>query len=357
VISDKPSWAHSVYASGDDVYVSFAEWGADSGGKTDTCAVTVTASSGPATVYVAGNVGIRTSDDSRAMLWINGSPQQLSSTVSYANSVCVAGGNVYVAGWTGHYDDAPGDRRATLWTNGVPTQLSDTLSSAYSVFVSSGNVYVAGTVGNYGTGSARATLWTNGNAQQLSAGLSMAESVYVSGGVVYVAGSGSPSDKALYWRNGVATQLGAGAGMVGAICVSGDTVYAAGSEVVSNTSQPATLWTNGSGQRFNSDLHYGYFEGIFVSGGSLYGAGAVSNMSVPDDLKGRAFLLSNGTAQVISDKPSWAHSVYASGDDVYVSFAEWGADSGSERAMLWKNGIATQLSNSASDARCVFVAQ
>jgi hypothetical protein len=231
-------------------------------------------------------------------------------------------------------------------------------------------VDVAGTVGNRDTPDARATLWTGGVPQQLSSTTSSAYSVYVSGGNVYVAGMGSDTSKALYWRNGIATELGPNRGMAIAICASGSTAYAAGSMLTAdapNATQPATLWTNGNAQFANSDLRYGFFNGLFLtSGGALYGAGDVTNRSQiekdqgqQDDLKGRAFLLRNNNVEAISDKASWGSSVYVSGSDVYVALTEWTAASGdngsSTRAMLWKNGSATQLSNGTSNAASVFV--
>ena len=70
------------------------------------------------------------------MVWKNGTPTALTGndTSSQANSVIVAGSDVYVAGVTWV---APGNYVATYWKNGSPVFLTDPSHStiAYSIAV------------------------------------------------------------------------------------------------------------------------------------------------------------------------------------------------------------------------------
>ena len=91
-------------------------------------------SSGPgAIVFIAGYKN--DNGYSRATLWKNGYPIELThgDTASLATSVCVAGADVYVGGYSwvagGHYI-------ATYWRNGIPTYLSDGTSNAIAYSIS-----------------------------------------------------------------------------------------------------------------------------------------------------------------------------------------------------------------------------
>lgn len=100
-----------------------------------------------------------------------------------------------------------------IWKNGVPDnpvlhEDYSALTYASSVYVNKGEVYIAG--GNQQTGVA--TLWKNGvNTDITTSSYTLAYSVFVSGSVVYVAGTGLNANGkrvATLWRNGVATYLG-----------------------------------------------------------------------------------------------------------------------------------------------------
>ncbi len=129
-------------------------------------------------VYVAGYMG---GSSPRATVWTNGnSDNSIRSTdISYAESIQVAGGYVYVAGCEAG--------KAMLWQNNMGQTLSNVNSHAYSVYVAGDNEYVAGEV-NDGSG-AKAALWTNGTQQILCDNESYAYSVHASEGDVYVAGN------------------------------------------------------------------------------------------------------------------------------------------------------------------------
>ncbi|MDR3365607.1 MAG: hypothetical protein LBO71_01355 [Prevotellaceae bacterium] len=162
-----------------------------------------------ADVYVAGYNG------DRAMLWkiepLYRNARVLPGGIT-ASSVCVAGDDVYVAG-TG-YADRPGKTKAMLWKNGEAQEaFTDDVvdAEAYSVCVSGSDVYVAGT--KYEWGKTKAMLWKNGVAQELTDDVSDAEaySVCVTEDDVYVAGAGyrgwGDKTKAILWKNGEAREL------------------------------------------------------------------------------------------------------------------------------------------------------
>lgn len=171
------------------------------------------------TVYL---VGEHTDEQGTAVatLWTNRSDDWTAPTVrnlsdgsnhAYAQSVCVAGGDLYVAG----YGYAPGGKNYTamLWKNDEPVQyLSQAQSWAYSVCAANGHVYVAGwEYAVYdGRDCAVATLWIDGIAQPLTTERksSQARCVFVSGEDIYVAGF--LGDVAVVWKNGEPTALSDG---------------------------------------------------------------------------------------------------------------------------------------------------
>ncbi|MEO3403111.1 hypothetical protein AAFN85_04355 [Mucilaginibacter sp. CAU 1740] len=81
--------------------------------------------------------------------------------LTYAKSVFVSGGDVYIAG-------GQQAGMATIWKNGVNTNLSkpNDIAAVYSVFVSGTDVYVAGMATN-ASGKRVATLWKNGVATNI----------------------------------------------------------------------------------------------------------------------------------------------------------------------------------------------
>jgi hypothetical protein len=116
-----------------------------------------------------------------ATLWKNGKATRLGD--AHANSVFVAGEDVYVAGYEAGF--------ATVWKNGEPLRLS------------------------LGSGAANAEFPppTDTDGEPLRLGGSVANSVFVSGNDVYVAGYkenvlGNPV--AMLWKNGEATRLSSG---------------------------------------------------------------------------------------------------------------------------------------------------
>ncbi|MDX9907437.1 MAG: hypothetical protein RBS55_12685 [Bacteroidales bacterium] len=75
-----------------------------------------------------------------AHYWKNGKGKLLSG-LGVANSIFLDEGTVYIAGYTG---DILNESKAVIWINGTGVVLSDEISGANAVHVSNGVVYVAG---------------------------------------------------------------------------------------------------------------------------------------------------------------------------------------------------------------------
>jgi len=298
-----------------------------------------------ADVYVAGFVG----PQSQAAYWKNGSLIQLEqnlSVISYARSIAVNSGGVYVVGAR----EGTSGLNAMLWFNGTSTVLSDpsVSSEAMSVALSGSDVYVAGYQSNPAAGHAEALYWKNGTANVLSGGL-LANAIVISGSDVYVAGQ-TTDGIAAYWKNGTVTTLPEGS-TARAITVSGSDVYVAGMSAQGSV----IYWKNGTA----TQLFYGpasttaaWVAGIAVSDGSVYIAGAM-----PDGDTGAVpTLWTNNTAQTLpvpsnlSSNPSnnEATGVAIFGADVYTAGEVNNNPAQQWNSFYWKNG-ATPVQLQAND--------
>ncbi|MEO6720209.1 MAG: carboxypeptidase regulatory-like domain-containing protein [Ferruginibacter sp.] len=259
----------------------------------------------------------------------------------------VAGANVYVAGSIGN--------TAVVWKNGVATNLTNGTypAAAKSVFVSGTDVYVAGY--EHSSWGDIAKVWKNGVATNLGGGLypngssydAHANSVFVSGTDVYVAGFAA--DGATIWKNGVATKLAGGSTQNYAeafsVFVSGTDVYVAvTAEVPFPNHLAAKVWKNSVTTNLTTNgATTAGANSVFVSGTDVYVAGGEQIQG-----SGGAKVWKNGVATTLSNVSSGAKSVFISGTDVYVA-GEEGVPT------LWENGVATYLSNVGGQANSIFV--
>ncbi len=312
------------------------------------CSVILTAQD----VYVVGYES--NGSNSKAMLWINGVPQDLTdgTTIANATSVFVHNSDVYVAGTV--------DLTARLWINGVPQTLPDG-RYANSVFVSGSDIYVAGTQFHSTTNNNEAVIWKNGVIQHfpgyVDTKITSANSIFVKGSDVYAAGneiSGSYSPARL-WKNGIEQNLTDGSNTANAysVFVDNSDVYVSGFQVYGSPPlNYAKLWKNNNSQDLTdgSDLSARAYS-VFIYDGDSYAVGSTYNTQ--SDAK----LWKNGVEEDLTDgsNASVAYSVYVSGGDVYAAGYE---EIGSIKiAKLWINGVSQNLSDGTNNAEAsaVFV--
>gem|GEM_PF-1084053 len=251
-LTTKIGTAHSVFVSGNDVYVAGNQNGYATLWKNGVAQQLSKEQGGGAySVFVFGNdVYVAGEDNSVAILWKNKVAQKLTDGNNWAcaNSVFVSEKDVYVVGIE--------DQKAILWKNGVKQILAEG-TNANSVFVSGNDVYVAG------EGNSVAILWKNGTPQNLNKDKkygARANSVFVSGKNVYVAGTDEERGTAKLWKNGVEQKLTNSRGSDAfSVFVSGNDVYVAGWE-----NGFATLWKNGAAQKL-LDVRSVFATSVFVN--------------------------------------------------------------------------------------------
>ena len=247
-------YAHSIFVSGNDVYV--AGW-----------------------IFCIGR---------KACYWKNGVRTDLLQTqgTNYVRSIYVSGSDVYVAGWIDFRDYTI----PCYWKNGARIELSRLGASAMAkaIFISGSNVYVSGETNvsvNMNPGIAIPCYWKNGartdlgvidpqregyaNAICFSAG-----NVYVAGSVVDTAYTGVPC----YWVNGTRitlSRLCAYTGWAESIQVSRNDVYVGGATQSTTTEIIPCYWKNDK----RTDLSVvspgkgGYVNSLFVLGNDVFAAG------------------------------------------------------------------------------------
>ncbi len=170
--------------------------------------------------------------------------------------------------------------------------------------------------------------------------------------VVYAAGFTIDTHNvshATIWRNGAATILDntSGNSFVGTITLSGADVYATGIVYdAQNTAYP-TLWKNGIARTVGAlPGQFGPVYGVTVLDGSdLY---AVGSLQVPQnsfESKSNATYWKNGIATTIDTSYSEAFSITLMGSDVYTAGITVPAFN-EANATYWKNGIKTVLNSS-----------
>ena len=265
---------------------------------------------------------------------------------AWSNSVWVSGTDVYSAG----YENNGTKNVAKIWKNTTATLLTDGTKDAFaaSVTVSGTDVYAVGWE-TQPTGNDVSKIWKNGVATSLSGATnnSRAFSVKVFGSDVYVAGyennTGTAGTRAVakYWKNGVAVSLTDGSRVAygGDITVAGSDVYVCGSEG-NGVVQIAKYWKNGVvvPATLTSTTIRSFLCGIAVVGTDVISAGTDNNK--PASWKNNVL-----TGFANPGDLSW---LYVSGTDVYLAGYE--GNGVLNKATVWKNGVATSLTNGTNNA-------
>lgn len=215
-------------------------------------------------------------------------------------------------------------------------------------------VYIAGYENNGHASVAK--YWKNGVAVSLADGTypSAANGIFLSGNDVYTAGYELDGNLQLarYWKNSTRVTLGTGASSANSIAVNGNNVYVGGWEVVNGFDIPR-YWSNGTGITVNVNdpiisqtvLSNGQCSSVYLENGNIYSVGFYRNS------QGRfsPWETTNGIipANTIpnNDKFCYANAVFVAGSDKYVAGNQNSASTGLAMATLWKNGVATTLTD------------
>lgn len=254
--------------------------------------------------------------------------------------------DVYVAG-----AESGSTNAAQLWKNAVLTPLyqNGPNGGAKSVFVSGTDVYVAGIL------DTAALIWKNGWSIQYAAipcGVYDATSIFVEApNAIYTTGfksSCTQNQRAYIIRTGLITYLtnGVYAASGNSIFVSGPDVYVVGYETTASSNKVAKLWKNtGFITPLTGAANNGDALSVVVSGTDFYIAGwetAAANSVAKIWKNAVASSLTNGAFA------AQARSVFVAGTDVYAGGFE--SNGTKDVAKIWKNGVATALTNGAYNA-------
>lgn len=334
-----------------------------------------TGSSVDADVFVLGTQG------NEAILWKNGNPSKIDdqTAISYnfnSSSLAVSNGNVYISGTRAGFNGSIRTGIPMYWFNGMAKPLDNASDNATdnAIAVSGSDIYEAGVTvypdtshvlyttpnASYPQAGPRTTVWKNGAPTSLPGSYALGmvagntytvqgyedyvSGMYVSGNDVYVSGGSFYTfAHASYWKNNARIDLGAGPLTTTGIAVSGNDVYVTG---FASTSQVGTLgvyWKNGELHYLSTDSTHGSSSAtaVVVANGDVYIAGW-QNI----DSYSRAMLWKNGVGTPLTNGTlsSSAYSVYVVGADVYVAGTQWVAP-GNYVAVYWKNGVPVTLTD------------
>jgi hypothetical protein len=303
-------------------------------------------------VYVGGYE--ETKSGWKAKIWKNEDVNFTSPNPSEINDIFVAGKDIYAVG----YESKGVIQTATIWKNGVSTNLGNGLesSNATGIFVINNDVYVCG----YQTSSVKpksptGVVWKNGIASEIAPNLELS-SIFVSGSDVFTSGTGGSTKETsgvYFYKNGQKIYFEMNGGWTTGLFVSENNVYASGYGIT--RPGQAKMWKNGV-VTILDQLNVGSIgaNDIFVFGNDVYVVGYKSLPVVPLQklMPSLAILWKNGVASNLSDgiSNSVATSLFVSGKDIFVCGYEFTTISqttmGSRSGVIWKNGVKTVVSKS-----------
>jgi len=286
-------------------------------------------------VYVGGT------DNGKATVWKNGTPQYLADK-GIINSVVVHNGNVYAAG----YENVSGTYVGKVWKNGTELYaLSTGESAATSIYVSeSGVVYVAGV--EIVPGQYVGRVWKDGIVESGYADAYWLSSIFIDGSDIYAAGGTSVGEAAV-WKNGTLlyTLCSGVEDAANSLFVFDGDVYTTGREYDDvNNIYPFKVWKNNAALYTSEKDAWG--SSIYISEGVIYAVGYQYSEN-----EYIATLWTDGVAAELVGG-SEGNSVFVYDGDVYVAGENWDTS----KALLWVNGTATTLATNGV-AYSVFVVE
>ncbi|HTH57065.1 MAG TPA: hypothetical protein VL728_13540 [Cyclobacteriaceae bacterium] len=244
---------------------------------------------------------------------------------------------VYVAGYT---LNAAGTQVAKFWRNGVATNLTDGTASAGAtgIALSGPSVIVSGWDWSHHSDSTKVgKFWVNGS--ELEIGGVCYSTVAVAANKTDVCVLGLGQSGWTYWRNGSPTFITTTVdSQTTGVAVNEGDVFVSG---FSKTVVRAQYWRNGVLIYTNSQPSVA--NAIAVSGTDVYLAGYLSE---GDASHTKAVIWKNGiiTELTSGQVDAQANSIFVSGSDVHVGGHEGNV------AMTWKNGSPTNLSDGSGSA-------
>lgn len=296
---------------------------------------TPTPTPAPPHVITGGTLSGIAYNEPLATTWVDGAAVTLGVPATLTG-LAASGTQVYATG-----SDYNLPEWGVLWQNGLPTPLAGAapgnLIDLQAIALSGGDVYLAGQ-DDYNGVHGCATYWKNGTRVPVGDGANRSAlvAICVQGADVYTAGT--DGNDACTWKNTTRTLLGANLGttLPAALAVAPDgKVLVAGAVAPGTGFWEAALWQDGVPTLLpTTSLKGSRATAMALSGTDVYVAGMVSNGTV--DI---ATLWKNGVATALSDGTSeaevWAMAL--DGTDVYVAGSLAGT------ATYWKNGTAVPL--------------
>lgn len=246
---------------------------------------------------------------------------------------------VYVTGYIGYYDD--GASGALAWRNGLCSMLIDNCGSKTSCIAFDENILYLVGVNQYFKNGVRIPLGTNSTSSNTTWKTS---DIVISNHDVYISGT---CNSAVYWKNGMINALSGGTDATGIFVTSSNDVYVSGKCTIwkswKDITTYARYWKNGH----MYDLGIGDAVDIAVKDTDVYVLGSQNN---------KAVLWKNGVKTILSEAADcYATHLKISGDDIIIT--GWIYSNAKASSIYWRNGIMNQLNSNgySSQTTSIFV--
>jgi hypothetical protein len=276
-------------------------------------------------------------DDTINLLHRSYQPQGL----SLPGQMIAVGNDIYIAGGSEN-------NKAVYYKNFVKTTLAQYYSYASSISVSNGNIYVAGfSMDNNGTnyGETYATYWKNGVRNTEYGVNTQYHQIYFNNNDMYrlglTRGNGYDYSTMLFYKNNSSIALSNYNADTRRIAFKNDTSYVIGNIYFNGYQPHATLWKNGVEISIHSLLNYSEANAIFINGNDVYIAGTVDN---------NATLWKNGNPIILGGNGTIPMDIKVIQNDIYVVGKYYNYLTSKYEAVLWKNGIMKKISNTTNNA-------